>query len=380
MNYARFRLDEWTALQKKAHDAWVKNHLGKPPDKKSIRKTISNPFFITMLEWAAVAVLAVAMVFTFLKMGVSAVAYVEDLVEALGHGQPVHEAIRGIFSVTAIIFFGLLSTPGLIYFQLFDRDDKEIQHLKEETARKAARYQKWLGVSPYIFTLEYLTPRLPGLMVYAITIWLIYISSAGNGSFFEKYVPVIAEVAFAHLVGDIISKRSAFSRLVTQKYDEQLLNWELRRDNYETDKTYRKTLYQYMREGLAGIKRTVGGKDTQINRNWVEVEASAADLHNAIMSEYLRLNDGDNFADQIDDFRKHQGSAPKAAASVESLPFRLPPNGQTAWTPSSLLTDLRIMNFKPSEMNEAKLKEVYGGEHKARQAWRGGARDHFLAQ
>lgn len=368
---ARFRLDEWTKTQNRAKAAWEKDVLGKAPDRKSIRKTISNPFFITALEWAAVAVLLVAMIFTFLKIGVSAVTYVDNLVIALGHGAYVEPVIRDFFRVAAIVFFGLLSTPGLIYFQLFDRDDKEIQKLKEATARKAQ------GSWWYYFTLAYITPRLPGLMVYVITGWLLFISSAGDGSVFEKYVPVIAEVAFAHLVGDIISKRSAFSRLINQKVEELTAAWEHKRDNIETDNSYRQTLYRFMREDLAGLKRMVNGKDTQVNRNWVEVEASAAELHGAIMNEYLRLNDGANFAEQVEQFKR--SGAVITAAPVNASPFRQPPNGAKTWTPETLLTDLRIMNLKPSEMNEKKLAEVYGGDHLARKAWRDGAREQFSA-
>lgn len=368
-NIAKLRLNEWQAIQQRAKKLWLANSLGERPTFDGIKKTLPNPHTISALEWLAVVVLLVLTAFTSYKVGALAVPFATHTLETLTQHTSLAEWVQTTFiGVTALLFM-LLATPSVIYFKLLSHEP-EVTQEKRET-RQTRWYMRW--------TLDYLTPRLPALIVYISVGWLVYISSQLPGTAFEQFLPVVVEVGLAALVGNILKKRKNFNKIVTDALYEKTEPYDTRLKNYETDGAYLRTLYQVMREEVAKLKRPEpnGRGYAQVNA-WLEA-ADDQVVYSILSKEYRRLTSGDQFA--------HAVVAGTAETPVENEPteirttLRRPPMGEQFWTPDSLAHDLRVRGLDPAQgYTEAQLQADYDKAYKPRSAWRAGARKQFLGQ
>src|SRR5258706_9084987 len=200
---SKFKQNEFDTIQALAF-AKYKKSLGTPPNKKQIKKQLPNPFTINGLEWLAFLLLIVLTLFTSIKVGLVALPFVDNMVITLGQHAPIDPTLIVVFKIVAIVLFIMLATPSLIYFKLLS-DEPSLRKRINDTAHYS-RYKK--------LSLNYITPRLPAILVYATVAWMIFWSSQLPGTIFEQYLGVVAEVALAQLVGNILAKRAEFERAV----------------------------------------------------------------------------------------------------------------------------------------------------------------------
>lgn len=368
-NIAKLRLNEWQAIQARAKKLWLANSLGERPTFDAVKKNLPNPHTISALEWLAVVVLIVLTAFTSYKVGALAVPFATHTLETLTQHTPLADWVQTTFiGVTALLFM-LLATPSVIYFKLLSHEP-EVSAEKRET-RQTKWYMRW--------TLDYLTPRLPSLIVYISVGWLVYISSQLPGTAFEQYLPVVVEVGLAALVGNILRKRADFNKIVTDALFEKTEPYDTRLKSYETDGAYLRTLYQVMREEVSKLKRPEpnGRGYGQVNA-WLEA-ADDQVVYRILSAEYRRLTSGDQFAHAV------VAGTPETQEENEPeqnrIMLRKPPMGDQFWTPDTLAHDLRVRGLDPQAgYTEEQLRNDYDSAYKPRSAWRGGARKQFLGK
>ncbi len=367
MQYTKLTNAEWASIQAQAKTRFEKEVVGAKPTAKTVRKTLVNPHTINLLEWLALLSLAVIFVFTSFKMGTLAVPFADGSLEVLGQHTYIAPIIAIGFKVATATLFILLATPTLIYAKLLDAS-RTIQDDKR-TTRNYPWYQK--------VSLAYLTPRLPFLVVYLSLAWLVYTSSLLPGSPFEQYLPVLVEITLATLVGDLLIKRAATDKLLRDALKEKTDKYESKVANYESDTGYLRLVYQIMRERLLNLERATSGyRKVKVNAPLLQAEEHVVNA--VVLAEYRRLTGGHNFAKKAltptESVEEADRIVPQAADGL-----RKPPAGQTAWTAESLLHDLQVRGIDPaSGYGEAQISRDYAPDHKARAAWRAGARDAFL--
>lgn len=365
-----FRLAEWQAVQSKAKKQWHTNVLGERPTVESVRATMVNPHTVTVLEWLAFAVLIVLTVFTSFKVGSLAVPFAIDSLATLTHDGEVAGWVQSAFIVVTAALFMLLATPAVIYFKLLSYEPEIVSE------RKATQYTRWY----WMWRLDYLTPRLPSLIVYLSVVWLVYLSSQLPGSPFEQYLPVIVEVGLATLVGNIMTKRKLYQKVLVDAWKERTAPYDERLKNYETDGSYLRILYQIMREELTRLQRPDPATRKIGHPNaWME-QAQEGDVYRAVSAEYRRLTSGSQFAAEMVNPTPVAQVVEQATASTEPAQvLRTPPAGDRVWTPETLLHDLQVRGLHPArgEYTEADISRDYTPGFDARKAWRAGAKTSF---
>lgn len=311
--------------------------------------------------------LLVLTIMTSYKVGAAAVPFGHNMMEALTARQPIAEWVQNSFIMVSAIFFMMMATPALIYFKLLDRDAATIKERNETRMRK-------------VWSLDYLTPRLPGAMVYGIVAWLLLVSSHGlvidvndpvfsAARFFEVYLPVFIEVALAVLVGNILEKRKAFSDLVRANIKETSDRIDAELESYASDPRYMKLMYRNLREFFLLMERKDG---KQVVRPNAALEEDPQ-LDKYLVAEYKRLTGGEKFAAAVKDTTSEDRLLPIEPKGIAAL--RVPPNGATKWTVSTLLFDLKQRGL-PAGYTEGQLREDYAPDHDARKAWRAGAKHY----
>lgn len=361
--FAKFKLNEWLTVQAKAKLIWIRSELGERPTRKAVKKALPNPHTITFLEWLAVIVLLVLTAFTSYKVGAVAVPFATETLNRLAQHTYISDPIRVSFIMVTALLFMLLATPSVIYFKLLSHEP-EIKAEKKDT-RQTRWFLRW--------TLDFITPRLPALVVYLSVCWLVVISAQLPGTVFEQYLPVVVEVALAMLVGNIMRKRRDFNKIVEDALKEQTDPYDRRLADYERDPAYLRILYQVMREEAINLRRSVNGKGNLKANAWLET-ADDAEVFNILSAEYRRLTIGNKFALAVSD-----GSNPVAiAAQAGSHTKRVPAMGDRQWTPETLTHDLKVRGIaEGSGYGEKQLAEDYEAGFGARAAWRGGAKNNF---
>lgn len=365
---AKLRLNEWQLIQAKAKRIWL-GAIGTRPTFAEVKASLPNPHTISFLEILAVVVLIVLTAFTSYKVGALAIPFALQTLETLSQHTQLAKWVQDSFVIVTALLFMLLATPSVIYFKLL-ADEPEVTAEKKETA-----HTKWYSR----MSLHYLTPRLPSVVVYLSVLWLIVISNQLPGTPFEKFLPVVVEVALAALVGNILQKRKKFNEIVWDALREKTDPYDNRMKNFEQDSLYLRTLYQVMREEVSKIKR----HDPKIKRDaavnaWLE----AADdqlVYRILSAEYRRLTSGDQFAHAV-----QAGGAetqPETEADEIRSTLRKPPMGDAVWTPETLAHDLRVRGLDPAAgYTEEQLRKDYDSAYKPRSAWRSGARKQFLGK
>lgn len=363
---AKLRLNEWQLIQGKAKRIWL-GLVGARPTFAEIKSSLPNPHTVSFLELLAMLVLIVLTAFTSYKVGALAIPFALQTLATLSQHTQLAQWVQDSFVIVTAFLFMLLATPSIIYFKLL-ADEPEVMAEKRET--KNTRWYARLS-------LHYLTPRLPSLVVYLSVAWLVVISNMLPGTPFEKFLPVVVEVALAALVGNILQKRKKFNDIVWDALREKTGPYDARMKNFEQDSLYLRTLYQVMREEVAKVKRHDPKikRDTTVNA-WLE----AADdqlVYRILSTEYHRLTSGDQFAHDV-----IAGETPAEIVDGEVRnTLRRPPMGNAVWNPDTLAHDLRVRGLDPAAgYTEEQLRKDYDSAYKPRSAWRGGARKQFLGK
>lgn len=311
--------------------------------------------------------LLVLTAFTSFKVGAVAVPFAENALNTLTQHTAISRELDTVFKIITVVLFALLTTPGLIYLKLLDREP-EIKLEKQQT--QAYRWHRRV-------TLDWITPRLPQLLVYLIVAWLFAVSSQIPGTPFEQYLPVLVEVALATLVGNILKKRKDFNAAVTKALLAARNPYDARKENWETDPAYLQALYQEMRDYIPHIKRDDPNSPKRIRPNaWVE-HAPDIVVRRVVLSEYNRLTAGQQFADEILHKPVTQAELEPSGNRIE-VASKIKPAGTEEWTPESLAQDLRSRGIDPkSGYGEREIAQEYEAGFGARSAWRGGGKHLF---
>lgn len=355
---AKFRQSEFDTIKAVTYSKY-KKALGQAPTKKAIKKQLPNPFTINSLEWVAFILLIVLTLFTSIKMGLVALPFVDRMVVTLGQHAPIDPLLVVLFKVVAITLFIMLATPALIYFKLLS-DEPNLRKRIDETA-----YYEWYRK----LSLSYITPRLPAILVYAVVAWLVFWSSQLSGTIFEQYLGVIAEVALAQLVGNILSKRAEFQRAVTLAWKQEYDAYQNRLTQYEQDREYLKTLYQVMREQFIHLTRKEPGTKRSVQPNIWLLSAEDITVDRYLDAEYTRLTGGNEFATRVTS-KVTDVSNKVTEATSEGIK---PPDG-LGWTKEQLYTSIRSRGF--ATYSRKQLATDYAKGYGAYTLW-GSIKDKF---
>lgn len=371
MDIQHLSLKEWEKVEEKALTAY-KGKLGNRPRFGDVQKLVSNRYVITSLEYIASLVLVVLFIFTSFKVGALAVRYSDDLLHSILDVKRADGAVvianidprvTAAFALTSIIMFILISTPGMIYFKLLDHDPENVK-AKQTTALQFDYSGVWqflysLGRNViYMFSLDWITPRLPMLITWAVIAWLVYVSDHGSGSIWEKYLPVAFEVGLAALVGRLLDKRAAYRQVVFDRLDEETGKYDSRVNEYGRDPLYLQTLFNTVRDALITLRR---------NSEQPNIELEAADtsvINQAVLAEYKRFSGGQQFADMVRAMKMEQ-----VAKETMTEEKRRPRDGKL-WTPATLFADIQARGVT-GEYTERNVVNDYDAQFEARKAWRG---------
>lgn len=402
-----FKMSEWTAVQSNSKQKFITDILGERPTHKALAKSLYNPNPISILEWLALGLLLVISVVTAFKMISVALPFAQSFFP----DAPIW--VVSSFQVATAILFILSSTSGLIFFKLMDENDPEIAKLKLRYSKLkfSGGWQGSVGVATIVGALtysiigtslevtagsvgvaflvalyfggaptnlmQYLSPRLYLFLTYATAVWLFDVSSHGEGSFFEKYLIVFAEVALSYLVANLITKYTKRSADIQEALEQRLKPYDERLAGYESDPAYLRILYQEMREAVSNLVRVHPEDDGKRKPRLYKPYKNVTDEQ--LYTEYLRLTSGLQFAKRV------LGTATEEPLTVNSVVSpvpvqakRTPPNGATKWTVESLEHDFLVRGLKPNDKyTEAQISNDYEAGYNARGAFRAGANLFF---
>lgn len=342
---------EWQSIQTKAKSRFDRDVLGARPTFQEVRKTIPNRHTIDVLEYTAMILLFVLTAFTSIKIGSLALPFAEETLKVLAQHAEIAPGVKTVFTVITAVLFALLATPSLLYFKLLDQSPEVVA---EKNATKNYQWSKRLR-------LDYITPRLPYIMVYASLAWLFYTSSLIPADPFAQYLPVVAEIGLAALVGNILQKRKTFDGIVFDALEERTDEWKKRKASYESDPAYLRILYQIMRDDVLHMRRRGAMPNAQLE--------NSSELDSLLLTEYRRLTGGQAFA------LKAADPSPVIEAKV-SHSKRIPPRGDKVWTADTLERDLLSRGIG-SGYTERRLAHDYETGYDARAVWRQGLKAKF---
>lgn len=355
---AKFRQSEFDTIKAVVH-AKYKSLLGKAPSQKQIKKTLPNPFTVNALEVVAFVLLIVLTIFTSIKVGLVALPFVDNMVVTLSQHAPIDPNFTWWFKVVGIALFVMLATPGLIYFKLLSDEPSVVKRIE------ATAYYPYLRR----LSLSYITPRLPAILVYVTVAWMFFWSSQLPGTVFEQYLGVIAEVALAQLVGNILVKRAEFQRAVNLAWKYENDAYTQRLVGYESDKDYLRLLYQTMRERFIHLDRKeVGTKKTVQPNLWLLQESDVV-VDKYLETEYRRLTGGTEFANRI-----IRVTTPTDVVATSTEQRITPPDG-VAWTMEQLYDSIRSRGF--TSYTRTQLRNDYAPKFGTEQLWSNGLKDRF---
>lgn len=359
---------DWSIITSRAKNLWQENVLGPRPNRANIKQDISARFDINFLEWLSVLLLLVLTLHTTIKVSALSVPFSRSVLNYLTGNLPIDGWVQDLFTVATMLLFSLLATPGLIYFQLL-RDEPEIRRQQQQTALPTVRgsWKATLGMrvknSLSALSLDYLTPRLPTIIVWVITLWLIYVAGSGDGSWYVKYIPVAVEIGLAHFVGTLIHRKQVYDNIVGQQLEAKLEPYDRAVREYRTNPEYLATLYLELRDWFIMRDRTLVDDRSR--------------LEELIRDTYKLYTSDRAFSDWA--------LAPEEVPDVFAIPQsaganlpekRVPPMGAREWTAQTLYNDLLAWGA-PREFNRNDLLRVYADGHKAAEAWRLGAMKMF---
>lgn len=358
MSYAPLTLSEWEQLKLEAHKYFIEKVLPPKPTRKSVAKRITDTFNVNVLEWIMMLLVFVIFIFVGHKGGINSLPYVHTLAERLSENNNVYDGVINSFLIFGIMIYSLLPSVAIIYFKILHDSMKDQR--RQTYSRKLLRF----------IDLDWLTPRLPILIVYLGIGWLFQISWAGERFFFLWLLPVMVEIAGAHLVAKIIVRYRQYREAVTANYVPQLKHWEDRVENYEEEKGFYQALYYCMFDKLANkrVNRAYPNRELFNDPNRID------EVNEIILSEFRRWNSGLNFANSALDLSEEVREEIKAEYVLDLPRDRdgkfIPPEGAERWTEATLRDHLHKRGIKISDVTQGSLDEDYASGTAYRVAYR----------
>lgn len=374
-SYARLNQREWRGIQTST-DSQYKKLLGNPPRRSDIKKKIDNPQPITGIQYAAMLVLIVVAIFTGYKTGALAIPFSDHLIDHLSENTYISQQVRTSFNFVTFVLFWLLSTPSLIYFKLLSHDERIVKQ-RNDTASMTWTWG--------MLSLEWISPRLPTVITYMSTFWLLWISAAGTGTIFEKFLPVFVEIGLAQLVGDILEQNAAYQRIISDRL-------RLERDAYEERLADKKDdarvsiMSGIMLETMMNVVR-----DGKRPNAFLE-KADKATIKSVLSTEYERLTVVDNFVAEVENKKETPTVEPvetvsspvervKAETPRTATTKRLkPPRGAKQWTTETMVHALKVKDADPTTYTERNVKQDFEPNYNATGVWRKGAKKAFTGK
>jgi hypothetical protein len=328
---APLRQVEWQATKKLTEDQWRAEILGKRPNRRAAAKLLTERVNVTLLEWMAFAALVVLTIFTSLKVFTATVPIATTLAESLAQTTAINNWVMTLFIGSAGMTSVMLATPALIYFKVMDATDKRFIN-KPQLIVIGSEYNRMGRITRTIanfVNLNVISYYFPALLVYAISGYLLYVSLHGDyQNEFDKLIlviAVIAEIALAYLVSDILEKYQRRAGLVTEKLDLMIEKWETREKGMAADNEYLALLYQNIFTALLEVRRDI--RDKQVRKNvrvnaWLEIETPEI-REAAVKDEYRRHAVGSqNFTQFV-----IGGMNPPLNEKVEAIAYAVTPTG-----------------------------------------------------
>lgn len=406
--YTKMTLPEWDKTTQAARNRFITDVLGERPTRKSVAKTLHNAHEIDWLEWLGVIVLLAISIVTGFKMSAAAMPFARSF-----FNEATPEWIIASFQFWMAIAFILMSTSMLIYAKLMDEFSAAIEAQKRKypkltffggwqgsigaTMIVAAIFQWVIGASPDVIgvaslvtfiiclyfkgipsnLLQFASPRMYQWLVYIIALWLFKVSTNGAGDVFERFTMVLAEIALAYLVANVIEKQNQWRKVVHTAWVEAYTPYDDRLANYFTDKDFLEILFREIRHTLTTLERRHPDKANQKYRPNTRImqEATSDQIDQMVLTEYTNNTGGKRFVSAV-----LKGAEPLPVSKNEEIRIglRLPPRGDAHWTVETLQQDFQIRGIKPdAEYNEVNLFADYENGYKAREAFRSGANLYF---
>jgi hypothetical protein len=328
--------------------------LGGRPSYKSVATELPDVNPVNAWEWGGIVLFLVLMVAQWFKLGALAQPFAAESLDALGKHTFISTLVGQAFQIVTTLNFMGMGTLGIIYFKILSADPAIVEGIEKS---KITRWSKeWVKV----FSLGWISPRLPTVIVYLIVGWLVYIGFQTPGDAFTRFLPTILEVGLAYLVSSVIEKRQQYRQRVLQQLDLLRKAYDARVANFERDRDYLRLLYKQL--WIAILNHRVNGRQP----NATLLQLSENERMAVIMQEYRRWTAGDQFAEAIIQ------PAPAVAAVTESVGRRglevLKKYGRTTWDSKSLLRDLQVTNA-PKPMSRKLIRERYAPGLGADEAW-----------
>ena len=251
----KYTIKEWQELKKEVDKQFRTFVLGEYPTYKQIAKQVPNKYSMNAIQKLMWPFLAVLTFVTAFKLWFAAMPFAKDMALLLSHGENVNETILVIFQTGTGILFILFGTIALIYFTILAQEQYMVQ-LRKKSARMTWKVWEY-------FTLNWITPRLPLVLVYLIIFVLILISTTGKNdplTLLLQYIPVIGEIALAHFVAEYLQKQANRRKELLEVLDTHKRAYDKRYAMRETDNAWLRLLYNAIVETLPYLRRRQQGR------------------------------------------------------------------------------------------------------------------------
>lgn len=387
----RMRQKEYQSVTAKTDKVYKADVIGERPERDTVWKELHNPNSTTFIQKMAIVLLIFASVFSIFKSINPSIQFADGFSAIAGFNPTLHL----MFKIVTIVTNALIVSTGLVYTTMQATDPLTLEMINKHPMFKARAqsvagmlkdktHQNDSGIRVFTraISLEAISPRLWQVLTYLVMAWLFLISSHGDGDIVIKYLPVVMEIALAHLVVEILHNWKTHSANVDKVLTLQSKEWDTKFASRHRNPEYLPILFQNLREALALMKR----KGKRVNA-WLD-SASVKDVNDSVLGEYMWQSAGLTFAEQVTNqgISKAEKSATitKASAQISEVTNtenRIPPNGDKRWTPETLVQDFHARNLDPTiAYNQSKLDKDYQKGFAVRVAYRNGASDYFLGE
>lgn len=370
--YRKLTDKEWYGISKRALENWKAKHLKERPTYKTVKKTTPGLYYISSVVWLGFLVAFILVTYGSVKQGLSALPFATSMVAALAHNEGVSPEFLSAVKVLTVVTFVGFGGFSLIFFQILSYDPRvladqrrteKISHEWSQTF-KIWKWEYTLSIDFKWLDLDYLTPRIPGIMVYLVTLWVIWTSLSVPGNILERFLPVLGELGLVHLLTGVLDGLASNRQTIEYKLAPLQEAWDKRLESYNTDTTYYDELYPLIRYMLLTLKRD--GK--RVNQHLEFLPDDGLDV--IIDTELGRLSGNVGFSQRAVKIINERNSVLMGETLAPVTLQRVPPNNKPQWTPQDLFNELKAMNV-PADYNEAQLAKDFAPDYEARKAWRG---------
>lgn len=387
VTYASFNMKEWQAVEEQSEAAWKKKYLGERPTRSAVRKNVPGGVQMDAIAWVAFVLLVLVVAFSGFKAALAYVPVANSMYDhtiteivnthpELMDTLPLIPTRQAFISISQLMTF-MLAELGMIYFMLAAPSvgkAKPPVWSDRGYGLVAVGQAIWWTVQPSTFS-----PHLLGLAVWGTIAFVIQISSTGNGTVIDKYLPIVVGLGLSVFVEEKLREWKLHRDEVSKALRTEQLLWDERLEGMWLDRKFITVLYNVLWEHLLNLHRVKDGRKYRPNAH---LEAlSGAERKTISLAEYNRMKGDLDFADDLKSAVRHEAQEAKAekvksggkTADVrrfksvnggEDEVRRVPPNGMPAWTVDTLLADLAHLGVKPHEADRNFIRNTYAPEYR----------------